>query len=223
MLNTRRDPFLDDTEGAFIERFRLTKKATLTLLNKIVHLLPTSQNNKGCRILPKLQLLVTFRYFATGDLQLSMGDCSDMSQQAVNNCIKTVTYAICQLSADYIKFPGPAEEYNIMRQCTSNLFTPLRQPESARERRYNYAHTRTRILIERTFGILKRRFAVLDKSSRTKLSTSKRIITACAILHIIPLVAEEEFNNEDHANDVDADDEVGLLGARRAHYIHRHF
>lgn len=116
-------------------------------------------------------------------------------------------------------------------RCTSYLFTPLRHPETARERQYNSAHTRTRNLIERTFGILKRRFAVLDKCLRTKFSTSKRIITACVILHNIarlhniPLEAEEELNGEDQPNDVDADggDEVGPLGARRAQYIQRHF
>ncbi|KAK4304156.1 hypothetical protein Pmani_023876 [Petrolisthes manimaculis] len=58
-------------------------------------------------------------------------------------------------------------------RCTSYLFTPLRQPETARERRYNYAHTRTRNLIEWTFGILKTRFAVLDKSHKYHTTTHK--------------------------------------------------
>ena len=69
----------------------------------------------GCRIPPKLQLLVIFRYYGTGDLQLNMGDCSTMSQQSVSMGVKNVTYAICQFAADYIKFPRPAEENDVMR------------------------------------------------------------------------------------------------------------
>ena len=38
-----------------------------------------------------------------------------MSQQAVSVCVKNVTHALCQLVADYIKFPTPAEENDMMR------------------------------------------------------------------------------------------------------------
>ncbi|MPC76630.1 hypothetical protein E2C01_071047 [Portunus trituberculatus] len=79
-FQVRKDPFLEDTEGKFVQRFRLSKEATLALLTRIEHLLPASANSRGCRIPPKLQLLVTLRYYATGDFQLTMGDCCDMSQ-----------------------------------------------------------------------------------------------------------------------------------------------
>ena len=69
----------------------------------------------GCKIPPKLQLLVTLRCYGIGDLQLSMGDCSNMSQQSVSVGVKNVTYAIYQLAADYSKFLRPAEENNVMR------------------------------------------------------------------------------------------------------------
>ena len=46
-FQTRRDPFLEDTEGEFIERYRLSKEVTLDLLSKIEHLLPTSETNRG--------------------------------------------------------------------------------------------------------------------------------------------------------------------------------
>ncbi|XP_063853021.1 uncharacterized protein LOC135095827 isoform X2 [Scylla paramamosain] len=44
---TRRDLFLEDTEGEFIDQYRLSKEVTLDLLAKIEHLLPTSETNRG--------------------------------------------------------------------------------------------------------------------------------------------------------------------------------
>lgn len=46
-FQTRRNPFLEDTEGEFIDRYRLSKEVTLDLLSKIEHLLPTSETNRG--------------------------------------------------------------------------------------------------------------------------------------------------------------------------------
>ena len=245
-----------------------------------------------------------------------------MSQQSVSVCVKNVTGAICQLVADYIKFPTPAEENNVMRLfeevagmpgiigcidgvlipiispggqdaelyrcrknffalnvmaicdadmlftnlvvnwpgsvhdsrvfkesgvcaalnrgdhkgillgdkgygCDNHLFTPLREPQTAKERRYNAAHAKTRNLIERTFGVLKRRFGILEKKLRTELATSQKIVTACAILHNIarinnvPLIGDPvEVNDEDY--DEGLDDE-GPRAVRRARYIEHHF
>ena len=44
---------------------------------------------------------------------------------------------------------------------------------------------RTRNCIERAFGVLKRRLACLSIPVRTKLTTTKRIMMVCAILHNI--------------------------------------
>ncbi|XP_063853019.1 uncharacterized protein LOC135095827 isoform X1 [Scylla paramamosain] len=46
-FQTRRDLFLEDTEGEFIDQYRLSKEVTLDLLAKIEHLLPTSETNRG--------------------------------------------------------------------------------------------------------------------------------------------------------------------------------
>ncbi|KAG0717196.1 putative nuclease HARBI1 [Chionoecetes opilio] len=192
-----------------------------------------------------------------------MADCNEMSQQSVSHYVKNVTYAICQVAAEFIKFPSPAENtlmrdfeevavmpgiigcvdgtlihikspggpdaehnrgrkvffaLNVMAVCDANmvitnlvvnwpgsahdsrvyresglcaalergeyrgvllgdkgyrcdyyLFTPLRNLVTAKDYRYNAAHAKTRNLIERTFGILKRRFGVLGKCLRTEL------------------------------------------------------
>ena len=41
--------------------------------------------------------------------------------------------------------------------------------------------------MERSFGVLKRRFACLSQTVRTKLETTKKLIMSCAILHNIAI------------------------------------
>ena len=53
--------------------------------------------------------------------------------------------------------------------CDYFLMTPLRNPQTAQERRYNLSHARTRNVIERLFGVLKRRFPILQETMRNKL------------------------------------------------------
>lgn len=227
-----------------------------------------------------LQLLVTLRYYVNGSLQLDAGDCCDVSQSSVSSFVRIVTSAICQLAGNYIKFPSPAEEQDVMQQfaqisvmpgvigcvggthipiispggqdaslyhnrkgffslnvmgvcnsamlftnlvvnwpgsahdahifsesalcaalergqyrgyllgdseypCKNYLLTPIQVPQTVKEGLYNDSHTKMRNLIEKTFGLWKKRFAVLSAPMRTALSTSKKIVTACAILHNI--------------------------------------
>ena len=64
--------------------------------------------------------------------------------------------------------------------------TPFRNPETQGEQRYNDAHTRTRAVVERTFGLLKSRFRCLDNTRGTLLYSPNfvcQIISACCILH----------------------------------------
>lgn len=50
---------------------------------------------------------------------------------------------------------------------------------------YNEAHKRTRNSIERTIGVLKRRFPVLAYGIRLKLETALSVIVATCVLHNI--------------------------------------
>ncbi|KAM7307620.1 hypothetical protein ISCGN_011256 [Ixodes scapularis] len=66
------------------------------------------------------------------------------------------------------------------------LMTPIRTPKDQPEEDYNEALTKTRKVIERTFGILKTRFRCLDKSGGVLQYQPKiccRIIVACVVLH----------------------------------------
>lgn len=67
--------------------------------------------------------------------------------------------------------------------CRKWLMTPLSNADRQSEKRYNYAHKRTRVLIENTFGVWKRRFAVLNTPNRRSLCNVARDIRATAILH----------------------------------------
>lgn len=301
---------------------KCTLKAAPNLVNKYIY------SDKysflaGLPISPRLQLLVTLRYFVTGRFQLDTGECIDMSQSSVSNFIRTVTSAICQLAGDYIKFPSPAEEQEVMRQfaeaagmpevigcvggvhipimspggegaelyrcrkgffslnvmgvcnssmlftnlvvnwqggvhdahifrasglcaaleggqyrgyllgdsgypCKSYLLTPIRVPSTAKERHYNDSHSKTRNLIQRTFGIWKKRFVILTRIMRTALPTSKKIVVACAILHNIAILNKlpmdmPEEKLESITTDMHAEDDVGPGEARRAAIIEKFF
>lgn len=95
----------------------------------------------GLPLSPALQLLVALRYMATGNYQSSIGDCSDMSQPSVCKCVRNVSSAIAQLASQYIKFPYPGKEEEIMQyflsvaqmpgviDCVDGTHIPIRNPE----------------------------------------------------------------------------------------------
>ena len=64
-------------------------------------------------------MLVALRYMATGNFQLTLGDCGDLSQPSVSKCLKHVSAAIARLAPQYIKFPAPHEEGLAMQQFHS--------------------------------------------------------------------------------------------------------
>jgi len=66
------------------------------------------------------------------------------------------------------------------------LMTPIANPTTAAEVRYNKKHSQTRNTVERAFGLLKMRFRCLHQTGGCLQSPPQRcaqIITACAVLH----------------------------------------
>lgn len=62
---------------------------------------------------------------------------------------------------------------------------------------YNTIHGRTRRIVERAFGIWKRRFPCLSKGLTTKLLTSTSIVVACAVLHNLSLILNDNLEDDD--------------------------
>ncbi|XP_050498287.1 putative nuclease HARBI1 [Diabrotica virgifera virgifera] len=89
------------------------------------------------------------------------------------------------------------------------LMTPLQNPQRAAEVLYNESHIASRIVIERTFGLLKSRFPILTCGMRCKLPFIQRIITACSVLHNIAIINREILVNDD-AVDVDLEQVVAV-------------
>ena len=76
-------------------------------------------------------------------------------------------------------------------RCTEYMMTPMAHPDSPAERRYQKAQVRTRNPIERTFGMLKKKFPCLSVGPRTNPTRCGNTIVAAVILYNIALPAGE--------------------------------
>ncbi|KAK4326393.1 hypothetical protein Pmani_003109 [Petrolisthes manimaculis] len=67
--------------------------------------------------------------------------------------------------------------------CQPWLLTPYLQPRNVAQEAYNRAHKRTRCVVERGIGQLKRRFHVLHGEIRVDQIKTSKIVMVCAALH----------------------------------------
>lgn len=67
--------------------------------------------------------------------------------------------------------------------CLPHLMVPFRVPNSVPQRSFNVSLKKTRVKVECTIGVLKRRFPCLQYGLRQKKETCLSIIVACAVLH----------------------------------------
>nr|XP_043882012.1 putative nuclease HARBI1 [Solea senegalensis] len=83
------------------------------------------------------------------------------------------------------------------------IMTPYRQPVATRvESRFNHHHAKARIIIERTFGMLKTRWRnIFLRALEVRPLFTPKVIGACCILHNICMgvgdIVEEEEEEED--------------------------
>lgn len=76
------------------------------------------------------------------------------------------------------------------------LITPLNNPVTQGETLFNEAQIRTRNVVERTFGIWKRRFPILSVGMRCSIPLAQNIIIATAVLHNIACRNNEPVPDE---------------------------
>lgn len=125
--------------------------------------------------------------------------------------------------------------------CRRYLHTPVLNPCTPQERRYNASHCRTHSTVKRAFGLLKRRFAFLEKRLQTDLNNTKMIIVAAAVLHNIaikqnvPMPGEtnDQICNESQEDHHDGPSQVAKktleseqkndVGAKERDYIIRNY
>ncbi|XP_042877919.1 putative nuclease HARBI1 [Penaeus japonicus] len=139
----RSNSFEDLTTQEFVARFRLSKESAMMVLEKIKPRMGRIRNQRGSPIPHHLQSLVALRYLATGNFQLSMGDCHEMSQPTVSRCVRSVSVKIAVLAVEYITFSQPAEEEVAMQQfsliagmpgvtgCVDGTHIPVKSPGGA--------------------------------------------------------------------------------------------
>ncbi|KAH9638842.1 hypothetical protein HF086_012795 [Spodoptera exigua] len=72
-----------------------------------------------------------------------------------------------------------------------HLLSPYLNPVTRGQQKYNDAHIKTRNVVERQYGVLKRRFPVLAVSIRLRLDTAIRVMLACCVLHDICIIRKE--------------------------------
>ncbi|XP_018304708.1 putative nuclease HARBI1, partial [Mycetomoellerius zeteki] len=72
--------------------------------------------------------------------------------------------------------------------CLPFLLTPIANPLTNAEQTYNIVQSKTRRIVERTFGVWKRRFPCLSRGLTNRLICCTSIIIACAVLHNLSLI-----------------------------------
>jgi hypothetical protein len=86
------------------------------------------------------------------------------------------------------------------------LMAKLQETQTPAENLYNESILRTRNVVERQYGVWKRRFPILSLGMRVNLLTMMEIIVATAVLHNIDVEMNEYFPEEWLENS-DYDDE----------------
>ena len=115
--------------------------------------------------------------------------------------------------------------------CTNHVLTPLLNPTTPAEMRYNEAHIATRNTVERLFGIWKSRFQCLRKTLSFRPIRCCRIIVATAVLHNFMRKHKEQYmvSIENDSNDSPPDEDINheevseTAANKRRYMIHTFF
>lgn len=75
--------------------------------------------------------------------------------------------------------------------------TPVYAPTTEKECHYNYAHVKTRVRIEQSFGILEQRFLYLCTPLHVELKNSHAAIIAIFCLHNFAIPSRQRLDDDD--------------------------
>ncbi|KAG7155172.1 nuclease HARBI1-like 17, partial [Homarus americanus] len=125
------------------------------------------------------QALVALRFYASGTFQNVLGDTVGLTQVSVSRIIRDVTQILSDRARIEIKMPTSDSGYPL----EPFLMTPFGNPSTPAEVRYNRSHTKIRVVVEQTFGILKSRFRCLHRSGRSPQYDPAKIVIASILLH----------------------------------------
>ena len=76
-------------------------------------------------------------------------------------------------------------------------------PSTAVQEHNNTAHTKTRVIVEQSFGRWKRRFHVLHSEIRMTPQRACSVIGACAVLHNIAVLLNDDDPLDDDPEGID--------------------
>ncbi|KAI4454285.1 hypothetical protein MML48_10g00001223 [Holotrichia oblita] len=214
----------DDKE--FIKRYRVSKETVNILLEHIAEQLrPATDRNYAVAPLQQLLLTLRYLatgsfYITVGDyggvhkstagkiIQKCIFALAELGDQYIHlpadeperhatvlqfARVARFPRVVGAIDCTHIKLQSPGDSGYPLR---SYLLTPLDQPRTAAEHLYNEAQIRTRNIIERTFGIWKRRFPILSLGIRTKLELAQAIIVASAVVHNLACAHHDELPDD---------------------------
>jgi hypothetical protein len=99
-----------------------------------------------------------------------------------------------------------------------NIWRQGHQP-ATKEEYFNMKHAAAQNVVERAFGVVKKRFAILRSASYYPIRTQCRIVTACCLLHNLikkempndPIEFEYTLWEEENLHNVEEDDHIDTL------------
>ncbi|XP_057670171.1 putative nuclease HARBI1 [Diorhabda carinulata] len=101
------------------------------------------------------------------------------------------------------------------------LLTPFDEPRNARERNYNSTRAQERVIIERVFGQMERRFLILSSQIRIAVENVPNLVISCAMLHNVAKHLNDAWEEEDGIENGVAEENVPLYNLDRNEVINK--
>lgn len=98
------------------------------------------------------------------------------------------------------------------------LITPFKDygNMTAKQKKFNLAHSQTRVRIENTFGIMKQRFRQLTRLDFFLVERMSKFVLACCTLHNLCIELDDEWQEREDDEEDDDDETPAFEGERNA-------